>query len=58
VVAFQTRNPLHPEIRLDTTTHTLEANAHLILDCLAQRGFIRSFSSRCREERVATRRIH
>jgi sulfate adenylyltransferase len=36
--------PLHPEIRLDTTTHTLEANAHLILDYLTQRGFIRSSS--------------
>jgi sulfate adenylyltransferase len=34
--------PLHPEIRLDTTTHTLETNAHLILDYLAQRGFVRS----------------
>jgi sulfate adenylyltransferase len=50
--------PLYPEICLDTVTHTPEENAHLILDYLAQRGFIRSFSSRCREERVATRRIH
>ncbi len=36
--------PLHPEICLDTTTHTLEANARLILDYLAQRGFVRPSS--------------
>jgi sulfate adenylyltransferase len=37
--------PLHPEICLDTVAHTPEENAHLILDYLARRGFIRSLSS-------------
>jgi len=33
--------PLHPELRLDTTTHTPEENAHQILDLLIRRGFVR-----------------
>jgi len=33
--------PLHPELRLDTTTHTPEENAHQILDLLIRHGFVR-----------------
>ncbi|MBI4640836.1 MAG: bifunctional sulfate adenylyltransferase/adenylylsulfate kinase [Candidatus Tectomicrobia bacterium] len=33
--------PQHPEITLDTVLHTPEENAHLILDYLIQRGFVR-----------------
>ncbi|MCZ7572389.1 MAG: bifunctional sulfate adenylyltransferase/adenylylsulfate kinase [Ardenticatenaceae bacterium] len=33
--------PLHPEIILDTTRHTPEENAHLILGMLLQGGFVR-----------------
>ena len=33
--------PRHPEIRLDTVNHTAEENAHLILNYLIERGFIR-----------------
>jgi sulfate adenylyltransferase len=33
--------PLHPEITLDTITHTPEENARLILDYLIQLGFVR-----------------
>jgi sulfate adenylyltransferase len=33
--------PQHPEIRLDTVSHTAEENAHLILDYLVEQGFIR-----------------
>ncbi|HBY94943.1 MAG TPA: adenylyltransferase [Chloroflexi bacterium] len=34
-------SPLHPEITLDTTTHTPEENARLILDYLIQGAFVR-----------------
>ena len=34
--------PRHAEIVLDTVNHTAEGNAHRILDCLIERGFIRS----------------
>jgi sulfate adenylyltransferase len=34
--------PEHPEITLDTTTHSPEQNAHQILAFLIQRGFVRS----------------
>ena len=33
--------PRHPEIRLDTVNHTAEENAHLIIEYLISRGFIR-----------------
>jgi sulfate adenylyltransferase len=33
--------PLHPEIALDTTTHTPEENARLILEFLERCGFVR-----------------
>jgi sulfate adenylyltransferase len=33
--------PLHPEIVLDTTTHTPEENGRLILDYLIEKGFVR-----------------
>lgn len=33
--------PLHPEIRLDTVSHTAEENARLIVDYLIRRGFLR-----------------
>ena len=32
--------PLHPELRLDTLTHSPEDNAQLIIDYLLQRGFL------------------
>ena len=32
---------LHPEITLDTVSHTAEENAHRILDLLRERGFVR-----------------
>jgi sulfate adenylyltransferase len=34
--------PLHPEIMLDTTSNTLEENAFLLLEYLAERGFVLS----------------
>ncbi len=34
--------PLSPEISLDTTSSSAEANARLILDSLAKRGFVRT----------------
>jgi sulfate adenylyltransferase len=34
--------PRHAEIVLDTVNYTAEENAHQILDCLIERGFIRS----------------
>lgn len=34
--------PQNPEIRLDTVSHTPEENAHLIMNYLAERGFVRS----------------
>ncbi len=34
--------PLHPEITLDTETHTPEENARLIMAWMAERGFVRS----------------
>jgi sulfate adenylyltransferase len=37
--------PLHPELTLDTVTHTPEANARLILDYLLREGFVRSVVS-------------
>ncbi|MCP9496438.1 MAG: bifunctional sulfate adenylyltransferase/adenylylsulfate kinase [Pyrinomonadaceae bacterium MAG19_C2-C3] len=33
--------PLHPEITLDTVNYTPEENAHLILDFLLERGFVK-----------------
>jgi sulfate adenylyltransferase len=33
--------PLHPEITLDTTAHTPEENAGLILDYLVRKGFVK-----------------
>ena len=33
--------PLHAEITLDTTTHTSEENARVILDYLVSKGFVR-----------------
>jgi sulfate adenylyltransferase len=33
--------PLNPEIALDTTTHSVEANARLILDYLKEKQFVR-----------------
>jgi sulfate adenylyltransferase len=33
--------PNHPELRLDTVTHTPEANAQRIVEYLIQRGFVR-----------------
>lgn len=33
--------PVQPELRLDTVTHTPEENAHLILQELIRRGFVR-----------------
>jgi sulfate adenylyltransferase len=35
-------SPLHPEITLDTVSHTPEENAHLILEYLIQQGFVRA----------------
>ncbi|MDY7079438.1 MAG: bifunctional sulfate adenylyltransferase/adenylylsulfate kinase [Chloroflexota bacterium] len=37
--------PRHAEIVLDTVTRTPEKNAHLILDYLVERGFVRSLPS-------------
>lgn len=37
--------PLNPEITLETTTHSPEHNARLILDYLARKGFVRIISS-------------
>lgn len=34
--------PQHPEVMLDTLTHSPEDNARLILDLLIQRGFVRA----------------
>jgi len=34
--------PLHPEITLDTTTHTPEENGRLILNYLIEKGFVRA----------------
>jgi sulfate adenylyltransferase len=33
--------PLHPDITLNTVSHTPEENAHLILDYLKQQGFVK-----------------
>jgi sulfate adenylyltransferase len=37
-------SPLHPEITLNTVTHTPEQNARLILEYLLQQGFVRPTS--------------
>ena len=34
--------PLHPELRINTTSHTAEENARLVVDYLKLRGFVRS----------------
>lgn len=34
--------PQHPDLTLDTLSHTPEENAHMILDVLIQRGFVRA----------------
>jgi sulfate adenylyltransferase len=47
--------PRHPEIRLDTVNHTAEENAHLILDYLIERGFIRRPDQGSRGDEVKDR---
>jgi sulfate adenylyltransferase len=34
--------PFHPELTLDTVTHSAEENARIILDYLKGQGFVRS----------------
>ena len=41
VSTIPTSRPLHPEITLDTTSHTPEENAGLILDYLVRKGFVK-----------------
>ena len=46
--------PLNPEITLDTVTRTAETNAWLIMDYLAEEGFVRNLSRREETSEVET----
>ena len=46
--------PLNPEITLDTVTRTAETNAWLIMDYLAEEGFVRNLNRREETSEVET----